>query len=521
MRRSLLARVLALLPAAAPLACGGAASPAAPAPADPVELRPANVDARLVERAPVAFDALALPSDVGRVFASVDDDGDPLLVAADGRFFAVDAYGALSPLSRLPGEAAGADAPVTAMIERSPGETIAIVPSGALWYRGGWVERVELGSLLAGATARCAWGAETLWATGAGVYTTQGAGWLRLDREGAPVTNVTAMIPGPGGREAWVLGSDGALRRLRLGGTDGAPTVQWSDPVPGLLLDRVKSVAVHQGARYVARTGDLLRVTSDGTVQRIRIPGTFAGPYAMVSAGPWLWLAWDGDTDAAVGRFDGDHTLEMIGRGGPWRSPALAVDRSHGDVAVVTEGATATRVVVASFMVVTGITDGETVTAPGVDVRVDPASPSLVAGVDFSLDGVRVTSVAAAPYVWGPDGTPRRDLVNLAFGEHTVTVAVRYRDGSILREARRFSYASPLGRVPTYAADILPLYTSSCARCHSTGIARDLSTFATMSAQAELVAAEVQTRRMPPDLTIDSPTIQTVAAWVAGGTLER
>ncbi len=499
----------------------GEASPSSPGVVDPVELRPANVDVRLVERAPVSFAALAVPMGVDRAFASVGAEGDALLVAGDGRFFAVDAYGALAPLSRLPGDTSTIDGAVTALLQRAPGEALVTGPSGGLRLHDGWVEGAGLPPLLARAVARCGWAGEALWATPEGVFTSQGTGWLRLDRDGMPVTDARALLAVGDGREAWVLGSGGALRRLRVDGSGEAPTVRWSDPVPGLRLDSVKSIAAHRGSRYIARQSDLVRVTAAGALERVRIPGMYAGPFAMVSAGPWLWMAWDGETEAAVARFDGDHTVEVLGRGGPWLAPALAVDPLRGDVAVVTDGAAATRVVVASAVTVVGLVDGETVLAPSVSVLAQPPSPSLVEGVDFSLDGVRVTSVAAAPYAWGPDGQARRNLDPLAFGPHEVTIAVRYRGAAPVRETRRFVYASPLGRVPTYVGDIQPLYARGCARCHSTGIARDLSTFAAMSAQSPLVVAAVRSRRMPPDLAIDEETIQVVAAWVAGGSVER
>ncbi|MFO0603063.1 MAG: hypothetical protein U0324_07810, partial [Polyangiales bacterium] len=89
-----------------------------------------------------------------------------------------------------------------------------------------------------------------------------------------------------------------------------------------------------------------------------------------------------------------------------------------------------------------------------------------------------------------------------------------------LRVRRTFRYLSPLGRVPTYAADIRGLYERACARCHSTNIARDLRGYSRLADMAALVAGTVQSRRMPPDLTLDTPSIQLVTAWVAGGSPE-
>ena len=42
-----------------------------------------------------------------------------------------------------------------------------------------------------------------------------------------------------------------------------------------------------------------------------------------------------------------------------------------------------------------------------------------------------------------------------------------------------------------------------------------------MADMAPIVAGVVVSRRMPPDLTLDTPSIQIFSAWVAGGAPER
>ena len=95
-----------------------------------------------------------------------------------------------------------------------------------------------------------------------------------------------------------------------------------------------------------------------------------------------------------------------------------------------------------------------------------------------------------------------------------------YNGADDLRVRRSFRYLSPLGRVPTYAGDIRPLYDMACARCHSNNIARDLRGYNRLADMAALIASVVQSRRMPPDLTLDTPSIQLVTAWIAGGAPE-
>lgn len=482
------------------------------------QVRPTNVDATLTERAPARFDALTVPSDAMSLTPWMGVEGDGLLVAQDGRFFSVDSYAAVTPVERMPDEPrAMGESPVAAVIERAPGEPIATVPAGGLAYHGGFVRRAELPMILSQARARAPWGPETLWATPTGVYMTSGDAWLRLDRGGAAVTDVVAFASGPADahvRDAWALRASGELLRLRVEPTaTSALQVTWSDPVPGITWTGVRATASLGAVRYAGRADDLVRVTATGAFERLRIPGVYAGPDALVTSGRWLWMAWSGMTDSMVARTDGS-TVEVLARGVGWERPRLAVD---GDTALVTDGARAWSLVVSSRPRVAGFADGESVARSQLALRVYPPLPSAVAAVEFRMDGQSLGRVTAAPYGWGDGGAATRDFPTLGFGEHAVTVLVSYRGAPDIQFTRRFTYLSPIGRVPTYTADILPLYNARCARCHSTGIARDLRGYERISDQAPLVAQAVGARRMPPDLAIDAPTIQLVTAWVAGG----
>jgi hypothetical protein len=475
-----------------------------------------NVDVALVERAPEVFSPLPLPTDVAECFAWVAPDGDALLAARDGRLFAADGYGVLRSVPAGP-EVTGAFT-VRAIVERGPGDPLAVTDGDALAARDGWAQRVFLPTMLRGARDRGRWSDAALWATPTGVYFTDGPQWLRLDRGGAPVTDVRAVLPldaRDGLREAWALRGD-TLEAVSLRGR----AVTWAPPVPGLALGPVRAIALHRGSRYIARSTDLLRLTPDGAVERVRAPGFFAGPAAMASAGPWLWMVWSGDAEAAVARYDGDGVFEVLGRGGPLRAPRISADSTRGDIAVVTDGATALRVEVAAAVRLRGFAEGAVLTSPRLALTAEPPAPWRVESVDFSVDGVRVASATAAPFVWG-DGVATRELPDLAFGAHVVAVNVRYRGAPATRLTRSFTYASPIGRAPTWEADIRPIFEAHCARCHATGVARDLRGYARFRAQATAIRGAMEGRRMPPDFSVDAPTIQLLGAWIGGGLRER
>ncbi len=487
------------------------------------EVRPVNVDPELRERAPSTLAAVVLPMGSMPVAPFVSSEGEGLVVDRDGTFFAIDAYGAVRAVERQPDEPrAAGDAPVSAVIEQGPDDPMAVVPSGGLVLRDGWVRRTGVPAILAGSRATVRWGDESLWATEQGVFTTQGGRWLRLDRENTPVRDASALVAGPSdaaGREAWVLRSTGALTRLRVAvGVAGALQVTWSDVVAGLDLSQVRSIAAFGAHRYIGRSQDLLRVGANGALERLRIPGIFSGPAAMVARGSWLWMVFAGENDGSIARYDGRVT-EVLARGINAMAPRFAADRGAGNVALLLEGNRVLRMVVEAPLVLDGFPEGAALSEPRLALRAYPPRPTAVESVDFLMDDRRVERLTAGPYGWGAGGQSVRDFPMLGFGAHVATVVARYRDGSPeIRRSRRFQYLSPIGRVPTYAGDISALYEARCGRCHSTGIARDLRGYDRLRDHGPVVAMVVQSRRMPPDLLMDTAAIQLFTAWVAGAT---
>lgn len=548
--------------AAAPRDVAQASDLAAPTDIAPVEDRPAvdassvsdattvpspgivNVDAVLTERLPISLGPVRLPNEGDVVAAWVAPEGDAVIATRDGALFAVDVYGAVREIERVPGDPRGpGDAPVSLVAERDATTPVLYTPAGGIVVRDGWAMRAELPAILRGARARARWGAETLWATAAGIFTTDGPRWLTIDRADAPVTDVVAFAPGgvsPTQREAWVLRAGGALEALRITSAGGTTAVRWTTPVAGLDLGSARAIATFGDARYIARRDDLLRVSPAGFVERLRVPGEYSGPIALAAAGPWLWAAWDnGELGVDLGRIDAVGGVEILARGVmPFardvtgvQAVHIAADAERGATAVVTlraevpagdggaarEEVRAVRIVVDARVALAGVAEGTAVTFARLPLRALPPRADAVEAVDFALDGTRVETVTAPPFGWGGGGRLVRDLPTLDFGDHTLGVTVRYRGAEPLRRTRRFTYLSPLGRVPTYEADIAPLYADRCARCHSTGIARDLRGYDRLRAQGPIVAQALLARRMPPDLAVDEPTVLLFTSWVAGG----
>ncbi|MFO0627509.1 MAG: hypothetical protein U0325_18015 [Polyangiales bacterium] len=506
--------------------------------------RPMNLDLTLRERVPTSLTPIVLRGDEAVVAQWVSPEGDVVLAARGGALYGVDVYGAVREIERIPGDPRQpGDAPVGLITERDPQTPLLLTPGGGSLILDGWAQRAQLPAILRGARAHTRWGAEALWATGAALYATDGPRWLQIDRGDRSVTDIVAMVPGPlrdTARDAWVLREGGVLETLRVTAQGETRSARWTEPLPGFVVGTVRAIAALGDARYVSRRDDLLRVRSSGLVERLRVPGELGGPVALAPAGPWLWAAWDnGPEGVNLGRIDPAGTVEMIARGvQPFArrmgaaTVRLAADGERGETAVVTlramespgdggapiEASRTLRVVVLPRVALAGIAEGGAVTFARVPLRALPPRPDAVAGVDFSLDGTRIETVTSPPFAWGGSGRLVRDLPTLEFGAHTVAVTVRYVGAEPLRRERRFSFLSPLGRVPTYDTDIAPVYESRCARCHSSGIARDLRGYERLSAQAPTVVQALLSRRMPPDLAVDEPTVLLFTSWIAGGT---
>lgn len=503
-----------------------------------------NLDLTLTERVPASLTPVVLPNNDPVVAQWVSPEGDAVLATRGGALHGVDVYGAVREIERIPGDPAlPGDVPVGLITERDPQTPLLLTPSGGLLVQDGWAQRAQLPAILRGARAHARWGAEALWATGSALYATDGPRWLQIDRGERPVTDVVAMVSGAitdGAREAWVLREGGALETLRVTAVGDSRSARWNEPLPGFTVGTVRAIAALGDARYLSRRDDILRVRASGLVERLRVPGELGGPLALTPAGPWLWAAWDNGSEGVnLGRINPAGSIEMIARGvQPFArrvgalTVRLAADAERGETAVLTLRAMVTpedggapaeavrtlRVVVLPRVALGGVAEGGAVTFARVPLRALPPRPDAVEAVDFALDGTRIETVTTAPFAWGGSGRLLRDLPTLEFGPHTVAVTVRYRGADALRRERRFSYLSPLGRVPTYAADIAPIYESRCARCHSSGIARDLRGYDRLSAQAPTVAQALLSRRMPPDLAVDEPTVLLFTSWIAGGT---
>ena len=111
-------------------------------------------------------------------------------------------------------------------------------------------------------------------------------------------------------------------------------------------------------------------------------------------------------------------------------------------------------------------------------------------------------------------------FITLADGAHSVTVTARYPGAVLVKRTVHFTLQSGATGTVGYAADIKPIFDARCAKCHTMGPGRDLTTFDLWKANSMLIVNAVKDKRMPADGPLDPSFIQKIARWVNGGMLQ-
>ncbi|KOY50718.1 hypothetical protein I602_278 [Polaribacter dokdonensis DSW-5] len=74
----------------------------------------------------------------------------------------------------------------------------------------------------------------------------------------------------------------------------------------------------------------------------------------------------------------------------------------------------------------------------------------------------------------------------------------------------------------TYSANIKSIIDINCVQCHGNGgNFPDLTTYENTRANADLVKAETQSRRMPQGSSLTNTEIEAIACWVDAGALNN
>ena len=107
-------------------------------------------------------------------------------------------------------------------------------------------------------------------------------------------------------------------------------------------------------------------------------------------------------------------------------------------------------------------------------------------------------------------------LAALADGWHTLTLAATTGEATATRRVH-FEFLGSASAAVSWEQDIRQLGVDRCGKCHATGTAPELITYAQWKANAAAIAAAVRESRMPADGPLDSAGVAAIIRWVNGG----
>ena len=462
---------------------------------------------------PLVAERVALPAGATATAAWIGSQGEGLIALRDGRVLAIDARGVVRPVDRIPGETPRPnEAPIVVFAARDRGNPLGLVAGGALAFQGGMLRRASLPGFLADARAFAPLGSEALWATPNGLYATRGDQWIDVQAANGALKDVVDLVPiGDGDRrETWVL-RGGIVQRLRVDGSG----VTWIEAAPGVELGPVRAIARVDPMRGAIASAQGVTIVGPGSIRVFEGDARDGAPDVLGGGGGWAWVGWAGQ----LLRTDGERWESLVGGVSLGASARIAVDEGAGASALVVDASGGVlRVVAEEALRASGLVDGALLLDTRIELEAIAPRPTELEGVRFLVDGREIVVRTEAPWGWASDGGRTRDLRDLGFGTHRVDVVARYKGGATLKRAIAFDYVSPLGRVPTYGADVVPIFAARCGRCHANGVARDLTSYAALSGQAAAVRASVRESRMPPDILLDATSVAIITAWVDGNT---
>jgi hypothetical protein len=139
----------------------------------------------------------------------------------------------------------------------------------------------------------------------------------------------------------------------------------------------------------------------------------------------------------------------------------------------------------------------------------------------FRIGGAELTAEAPDYSLGGveADGTPRAfSFAVLDPGMQTLEVVARFLDGTEAKREVHFDFEPVTPVAVGWEKDMLPIFQSRCAKCHTSGPGRPLTTYELWKENADLITAAVRDQRMPADGPLDPQLISLIQRWVASGT---
>ncbi|MBX7101542.1 MAG: hypothetical protein K1X89_27760, partial [Myxococcaceae bacterium] len=365
-----------------------------------------------------------------------------------------------------------------------------------------------------------------------GLFRLKGGELAKLTGPDGAITGITALAVGPGldqaeavwfargetvssaqldASQAWVVRAAG-LTSAQLEG--GAVALAGTSPAPGTA-----------GQLWVA-TAHRLFALEGGTWSRLDLEET---PSAMVGAGRTVWLR-AGDV---LYRYDAD--LKAWGQVEGLSGPAVVLAADASGAAWVQVGDKTQAVAPAPLVRAQTLFEAGAVHLPEVVVKVAVPASAMPSEVRFSFDEGPPVSALVKDALAG-SGTLQGQLVfsmggfdaagrdkafsfaALSQGQHTLLVKAEL-PGNVESVRRlHFDFRAASEAPVSFAKDLLPIATSRCAKCHTSGPGHELKTYEQWKAEKDKVAAAVFESRMPADGPLDPAQAALIQRWANGGT---
>lgn len=489
-------------------------------------------------RVPFLARRVQLPSGARAYRGWMGDEGQAIVSTLDGRFFAIDPRGIATAIDRLPGETQSADdVRVASIVQRAPGELLALTPGSGLLVQNSLVRSAQLPAFLRGARTFARFGDGALWATSMGLFLGSSSEWIRVDDATGAVTNAEELAPitVAGAREAW-LRTGTNVRRVRM--REGERPLFTEMPT-NIDLGTVHGLAPMGDDRAVVATSRGVIFLRGNEATGFGVGGGRLDPDAVAGGGGRAWVLWATD----ILRTDGVRWEALARDPKIGQLSRVYSDTTGNSALVIDDEGGIIRVDVEERVRLSGVRDGEVVVSATTALEVVPWRDMEPTSVEYFVDAEATPSArrTSAPWGWGyrvesdamgrpifnSTGERLRETATQVgttrgneFVPHQVRVVVKYGEAMVERTLG-FGYQSPFGRVPTYEADIAPLYRARCARCHSNSVAEDLSSYELLSGRKLATRVALRERRMPPDLPLDPVSEALFVAWIDGDAPQR
>lgn len=486
---------------------------------------------------PTPFDATSITTPMALQAAPsfADERGGGVFLDVSGRAVRVRIDGSAYLIENHPGNPV-APGPASAVWPLGPFSAVVTTTKGLFVAEGGWLISPPWREVLtADGMVGTALGENGIaWlAHSTGLFKLEDGKLSELKEEGASITSITALAIAPGHDGAgavWFARGEQLTYAART--TTSTFVIKDSRLLPQDLQGGVTALAGL--APSPASPGELWAITQKKLWRFANAVWTpYELPYApkeVRSAGRILWLrAGDGlfryDADAAAwGEAKGLASVPTLlaadASGAAWVRVGQTTQAVSPGITPRLEGLFqnerlyGTEASIAALIPMgSGIESVFFKVDDGVEKEVTladalPGEGPLASTLSFSMGG-REPGGAVRPY----------SFIAVPDGPHTVTATARYAGGVLAPRVLHFQLVSGATGTVAWAADIKPIFEARCAKCHTDGPGRDLTTFDLWKTQSAAIVTAVKDKRMPADGPLDPTFIQRIARWANGGML--